>query len=115
MQIVKAHVSCQLLHDIILFTKTLASHPIWVKKLLSYGTFVANPHKLPQTKWMIHVFVRSHNNVITMESPQTKPTTLDNQKGGAIKIDMGIEMNYGFWPKKIPFIFFMLSKFLVLP
>jgi hypothetical protein len=90
MQIVKAHVSCQLLHDIIFFTKALAPHPIWVKKLFTYGTFIANPHKLHQTKWMIHVSTRNHNNVITMESSQTKPTTLDNQKGGAIKIDMGI-------------------------
>ncbi len=31
-----------------------------------------------------------------MESLQTKPTMLDNQKGGAIKIDIGIGMNYGF-------------------
>ncbi len=45
-----------------------------------------------------------------MESPQTKPTPLDNQKGGAIKIDMGIEMNYGFWPKTISTLFFMLSS-----
>jgi hypothetical protein len=90
MQIVKAHVSCQLLYDIIFFTKALALHPVWVKKLLTYGTLIANLHKLPQAKWMIHVFARSHNNVITMESPQTEPTTFDNQKGGAIKIDMGM-------------------------
>ncbi len=59
---------------------------------------------------MIHVFARNHNNVITMESPQTKPTPLDNQKGGAIKIDMGIEMNYGFWPKTISTPFFHAFK-----
>jgi hypothetical protein len=36
-----------------------------------------------------------------MESLQAKPTRLDNQKGGVIIIDMGIGMNYGFWPKGI--------------
>ncbi len=90
MQIVKAHVSYQLFHDIIFFTKALALHPIWVKNLFTYGTLIANLHKLPQTKSMIHVFARNHNNVITMESPQTKPTTIDNQKGEAIKIDMAL-------------------------
>jgi hypothetical protein len=78
MEIVKAHVNCQVFHDIIFFMKALAPHPIWVKNLLTYGTLIANPYKLPQTKWMIRVFARSHNNVITMESLQTKPTRLDN-------------------------------------
>jgi hypothetical protein len=78
MQIVKAHVNCEDFYDIIFFTKALALHPIWVKKLLAYGTLITNLYKLPQTKWMIHVFVRSHHNVITMESMQTKPTRLDN-------------------------------------
>ncbi len=108
--IAKAHVNCQLFHDIIFFMKALALHPIWVKKLFTYGTLIANPHKLPQTKWTIHVSARNHNNVITMESPQTKPTTLDNQKGGAIKIDMGIEMDYGFWSKKNSIHFFHAFK-----
>jgi hypothetical protein len=62
--------------------KAPSLHPIWVKKLLTYGTLVGNPHKLPQTKWMIYVFARNHKHVITMESPQIKPTTFDNQKVG---------------------------------
>jgi hypothetical protein len=113
MQIIKAHVSYQVFHDIIFFTKALAPHPIWVKKLLTYGTLIVNAYKLPQTKWMIHLFVRSHNNVIIMESLQTKPIRLDNQKGGVIITDMGIGMNYGFWPKGIATHFLHAFKLLL--
>jgi hypothetical protein len=84
-----------------------------VKKLFTCGTLIANPYKLPQTKWMIHVFVRSHNNVITIESLQAKPTRFDNQKGGVIRIDMGIGMNYGFWPKGIAIHFLHAFKLLL--
>jgi hypothetical protein len=40
---------------------------------------------------MIHVFARNHNNVIAMESPQEKPIRLNDQKGRAIRINMGID------------------------
>jgi hypothetical protein len=109
-QIVKAHVSYQLPHDIIFFMKALAPHLIWVKKLLTCGTLVANLHKLPKIKWMMHVFARSHSNVIVMESPQAKPTKLDNQKGRAMKINMGTGMNYGFWPNRIAIHFLHAFK-----
>jgi len=110
MKIVKAHVSCQLFHDIIFFIKTPTLHPISVKKLLTHGTLIANPQKLPQTKCMIHVFARSHDNVITMESLQTKPITLDNQKVGLSKLTWALRWIMGFGQKEFPFIFFMLSN-----
>jgi hypothetical protein len=66
--------------------KALALHLIWVKKLLTCGTLVANLHKLPQIKWMIHVFVRTHSNTIAMESPQAKPTKLVTKKVGLSKL-----------------------------
>ncbi len=109
-QIVKGHVNYQLPHDIIFFTKALASHLIWVKKLFTYGTLVVNLRKFPQTKWMIRVFVISHNNLLLMESPQAKPIRLDNKNGSAIINNMGIGMNYGFWPKRITIHFLHAFK-----
>jgi hypothetical protein len=76
---------------------------------------------------MIPVFARNHNNVIAMESPQEKPIRLNDQKGRAIRINMGIDelwvlakKNYHLFSTCFQvafklYIFLLTPKFLNLP